>query len=141
MFRRGLIYVLIVAVVFGPQWCCCAARRCFAGTATSTTDRLPVPSCCCAGGKDSTDTGSREPASCPCKHRPRQAVLDASSPAVTVQELGKPTVADFLSPFTADGSSVPGSRRPLADELFSGWQSELIAGSRDLLRALPVLRC
>lgn len=140
MFRGGIIYVLIVAVVFGPQWCCCAARRCFAETATSTTERLPVPGCC-AGAKQSDGPGSREPSSCPCKHRPRQAVLNASSPAVTVQEFGCLTGGDFLSPFVADGRSVPDSRRPLADVHFSGWQSESIAGSRDLLRALPVMRC
>jgi len=140
MFRGGFIYVLIVAVVIGPQWCCCAAGRCFAGTATSTTDRLPVPGCC-AGAKQSDSPGSREPSSCRCKHRPRQAVLNASSPAVMVQEFGSLTVADFLNPFVADGNAVLCSRRPLAEVHFSGWQSESIAGSRDLLRALPVMRC
>jgi len=138
--RTIIALLTAVAVIAGPQWCCCSLDVL---TPSSARRTAPAEPCCCCPAAPTEQSpcpdGAGGRGSCPCRSKPRIAAADfgwsTSDPFCPAMPSGDHPVffADVPMPWAWHaGAAVAPSRDRGGEAALAG---------RALLRALCVLRC
>ncbi|RLS82962.1 MAG: hypothetical protein DWI04_04090 [Planctomycetota bacterium] len=138
--RRIIALSTVIAVVFGPQWCCCTFKASESRVAHAATKGGECCCCCETPASCPTESGSHDDGSCPCRSKSRTVAAPVAG--VGGGDLNLPSWSDWQGTWPiACGpamQSVPsadeGVRRPALGEVPT-------LGGRALLRALSMLRC
>jgi hypothetical protein len=138
MFRRILNSYLIAVLLAGPWLCCCSLSR--ASTIlspSSSTQPITTHSCCHSESDKSSPEKSHR---CPCRQHHDQQVISLSEAAFTVSDQ---IVAQHfwlsIECCIVSGNSLLGATDP--DHLVQQSLDSLYPTSRELLRAISVMRC
>ncbi len=138
MFRRVLNSYLIVTLLAGPGLCCCSLTRASAKVCTDLSTREITAHSCCQNKTDKSPSG--KPHHCPCRQHREQQITSVTE--VTSASYDQIVAKHWFPSF--EGSA--GSKHPLIgvtdpDHLAEQSLDSLYPTSRDLLRALSVMRC
>jgi hypothetical protein len=139
-FHRTTILAAVLALLIGPQWCCCSMRA-FAGPRPAATTTACCP--CCAGATADTGCAEADRATerdgdqdghrCPCRGKHRSVAATAVQIEQRIVVPSGPVLTGIASAW------------PLPETLATG-QVDVFArptpmAGRSLLSLLGVLRC
>jgi hypothetical protein len=138
--RTIIALATAVAVIVGPQWCCCSLEALTPSIARQTA---PAESCCCGPAapteQPACPDGAGGRGSCPCRSKPRIAAVDFGWSTVDPVCPMIPSGDHLL--FFAD-VPMPWARQPVpAVGRGRARGGDAALAGRALLRALCVLRC
>ena len=133
--HRATMLSVAVALLIGPQWCCCSLR--LLAAAQPSAPGVCGCSCCCGGpaspAADERHEGDPVGHRCPCRDKPRQM----AAATVHAKELSLTPVGPVLAGITDPASP----REAGAVERVRSLGRPPAAGGRLLLSMLGILRC
>lgn len=141
MFRKLITALLLIAMVAGPQWCCCKMHQWLAGSAlaASQTGEAILPPCCTRSGSSGSDRQApSDRSSCPCKQR--SVIAQSTSTTEAVQDLLRSADRVWELLILDASMMVVSVSEPYLPSKFAGG-SVPVFGGRDLLRTYQVMRC
>ena len=138
MFRRVLNFYLTAIFLAGPGLCCCSLTRASAKDCTVAATRQITAHSCCHNNTDKQAPG--KPVRCPCRQHQEQQVTSRNNEASAVddQMVAKHWWPSFEG-VTEPDNAIKGASDP--NHLVQHSLDSPFPTSRDLLRALSVMRC
>lgn len=138
MFRRILNSYLIAVLLAGPWLCCCSLLRVSTMLSPSpSTQTITAHSCC---HSESSKSSPEKPHRCPCRQHQDQQVTSLVEATTTVSDqLAAKLFLLGVECCIGSESATIGATDP--DHLDQQSLDSLYLTSRDLLRAISVMRC